>query len=498
MAKITVLFIFLLFIHSVTISQTISGKIIHQKTQDPIKNVAVVSNIKTGTTSNILGEFSLNLKNTATLSFSCLGYQKKTLTISQLANTNYVVTLIEDINQLEEIQLYISKIPLDSLLVKTTKSMNKNYLSETLKQELYAVENKKIDLKKLSLELKSSSLLSRKNKKLAEQELKEFSENIQRRKPVFTSEFKAQVYSQEMYFKKGNTTYTQLIIDSIQRYRKATISEGITVKNITKKLQLIILKYLNTDSNYKIKSGLFKVEDSLSLKEVSKMSDSIKKGNSFRNSEAINSISNSKGMGAFFKTKSEKNFLNKKYYKHRLENNTILGSLKYYVISFQPRKSKAKYVGKMFIDPSDFSIKKITYGYAKGKKGEHLNLKLLLGVKFSENKNHVTLFYEKNKNKKIYTSYFHETKSNYIYINRPFKFIENTKERNKVKFNIKLEINMIETLEVFSKNTRSTPLRKMINKESLKKKTVFMTKEAYNSSHWKNRIMMHKYLEKYQ
>jgi hypothetical protein len=500
MAKKLLFLILLVFVNLIINAQTVSGKIINNISLNPIENVAIITNIKTGTISNKLGKYIINLKNVSTITFSCLGYQSKTVSKNLLIKRNYNIKLIENINQLDEIQLNIAKISLDSLLIKTAKSMKENYLSEAVKQELNAIESQKMDFKKLDLELKSSSLLSRESKKLAEQELKTFSENLQNRKPEFTSAFKASVFTKEKYSKKAKKTFTTHKIENIKGFKKANIGEGITVKNITEKLQNIVLKYLNSDKTYKIKSGLFKVEDSLSLKKVSKISDSIKKENSFSNFNATNYSRDVKNIGTFYKTSSEKNFLNRKYYNHNLEINEVLGVLKYYVISFKPRKSKAKYSGKIYIDPSDFSIKKITYKFAKGKRGEHLNLKFLLGIKFSENEHNVTIYYEKNEDNKIYVSYFNEAKTSYAYINRPLKFIENTIDKNKVKFNIKVEINVFQTTEVLLKNTIYVDASsiKSNKKEDFKKRTNYLSKEAYNNTNWKNRLQIKEYLKNYE
>lgn len=490
----------ILFTNFAIQAQTISGKVVDINNSKPIENVAIVTNLKTGTTSNKFGEFTLNLKNIKTITFSCLGFETKTINISYLKNINYIIGLSKSINQLNEIKLHIAKVSLDSLLIKTAKNMKENYLSTATKQELFAVENQKLDFKKIDLELKSNSLLSRKNKKLAEQELKEFSDDILYRKPEFISEFKAIVLTKEIQSKKNKKTIALYNIDSLEGYKKADIGNGITIKNMTTKLQNIILKHLNPKITYKIKSGLFKVEDSLSLAEVTKTNDSIEKSNTFSNFRATNYVSDLKNNGMFFNKSSENIFFDRKYYHHQLEKNQVLGIDKYYVISFTPRKSKSKYAGFMFIDPFDFTIKKLIYQFADGKRGQHLNLKLLFGVKFSENKNSVTLFYEKNEENKVYASYYHESKTNYAYINRPLKFIENSKEREKVKFNIKVEINVTESREVFIKNDKAINAKmvKPYTKEDFKKRTTYLTKNEYLNSDWKNRNIIKAYLKQYE
>ena len=499
MAKKLLFFTLFFSFFLTTNGQIISGQIINKNSLKPIENVAIITNLKTGTTSNYLGKYTINLNNVKSITFSSLGFKPKVISKSELQKLNYNLSLVEHVNQLKEIQLNIAKISLDSLLIKTYKTMKANYLSDAVKQEIYVVDTQKMDFKKLDLEIKSSSILSRQNKKLAEKELKEFSDNIQQKKPEFNSEFKGTILTKEFFSKKAKRKFNLYNIDSVQGFRKVAIGNGVTVKNVTDKLQNIILKHLDSNKTYKIKSGFFKVEDSLSLKEVTRINDSIEKENSFGNYKISNYSRSSKNIGDFFKDDSENNFLNRKYYDHHLEKNEVLGVQKYYQISFQPRKSKSKYSGTMFIDPSDFSIKKISYKFADGKRGDHLNLKFLLGVKFSENIHNTTLFYEKTKENKIYTSYFNETRSSYAYINRPIKFIENTKDKNKVKFNIKVEINVTESMEVLLKNVAEIDKNSVValQKGDYKKKTVFMTPKNYNNVNWKNRLFMKTYLEEY-
>ncbi|WP_091893473.1 carboxypeptidase-like regulatory domain-containing protein [Polaribacter sp. KT25b] len=485
-------------------SQTISGKIYNINSLEPIEKAAIITNLKSGTNSDEYGNYSLNLNNVTTITFSCLGFQSKTISKNELIKRNYIVKLIENINQLKEFQLNIAKISLDSLLIKTTRNMKENYLSSPVKQDVYAIENQKLDFKKLEFELNSSSILNRKKRKLAEKDLIKFADNLKKRKPTFGTEFKSTILSNKFYSEKIKKDVDSYQVKEVQGFQKINIGNGISIKNIAEKLQNVVLKHLSTKFTYKVKSGLFKVEDSLSLAETTKIADSLAKDNTFSDYNQTYPLSNIKRKGLFFNVSSENNFLDQKYYKHKLEENELLGVNKYYVISFKPKKSKSKYAGKIYIDSSNFFIKKIEYAYANGKRGEHLNLKFLFGIKFSENEHNVTLFYEKNENNKVYISYLKENNTNYAYIDRPIKFIENSSDKNKVKFNIKIEINVNEERETLVNNItdyESDNLKKKTKEElkaAYKKRTPFMTKEEYNTTDWKNRFLIKQYLEQYK
>jgi len=481
-------------------AQQISGKVYSKNTLEPIEKLAIATNLNNGTATNVFGIFNLNLKNSNSVTFSCLGYETKTLSISALKKINYAIYLTETINQLAEIKLRIAKISIDSLLKKSIKSMRENYISEAIQQDIYTIENQKMEFQKLELDLKSSSIMNRTNRKIAQEELNKFSRQLLRQNPKFSKEWVGKISSIEEAVNKTGELLTIQNLNTLFAYKKNTLNKDLSLSYIQEKLQNIVLKHLKKNKTYKIKTGLFKIEDSLSFAKVIKMKDTIEKDNSYQEFKITASKRNIESNGLFINQKNEENFFNQKYYQHQLEKNEFLGTQKYYVISFTPKKSKAKFSGKVYINTADFTFKKVIYTYADGKRGEHLNLKWVLGIKYAENEKNSVLFYEKEKTGKVYTAYYKNSFKNYGYINRPIKFIENSKEKEKVTFNIKLEAMVSEKTETLLYNT------KFIKKESIrsyKKADVmrlkeYISKEEYELSDWKNRNLILQYLKKYE
>jgi len=477
-------------------AQQISGKVYSKNTLEPIEKVAIATNLNNGTATNVFGIFNLNLKNSNSVTFSCLGYETKTLSISALKKINYAVYLTETINQLAEIKLRIAKISVDSLLKKSIKSMRENYISEAIQQDIYTIENQKMEFQKLELDLKSSSMMSRTNRKIAQEELNKFSRQLLHQSPKFSKEWVGEISSRKEAVSKTGELITIQNLNTLFAYNKNTLNKELSLGYIQEKLQNIVLKHLKKDKTYKIKTGLFKIEDSLSFAKVIEMKDAIEKDNSYQEFEVTATISN----GLFIKQKNEENFFNQKYYQHQLEKNEFLGTQKYYVISFTPKKSKAKFSGKVYIDPIDFTFKKVIYTYADGKRGAHLNLKWALGIKYAENEKSSVLFYEKEKTGKVYTSYYKNSFKNYGYINRPIKFIENSKEKKKMTFNIKLEAMVSENTETLLYNTKfiKKELSRSYKKEDIMRLKEYISKEEYELSDWKNGNLILQYLKKYK
>ena len=148
MLKKLPIILFFLFGCFPVISQTISGKVVDKVSLKPIQNVAIITNLNRGSTSDKDGKFTLLSKDLESITFSSLGYVTLTIKFDELKKLNYMVFLIEKVNELDEIQLNLAKISLDSILIKTQKSMKENYVSGALNSRFYSKENSIINFKK--------------------------------------------------------------------------------------------------------------------------------------------------------------------------------------------------------------------------------------------------------------------------------------------------------------------------------------------------------------
>ena len=473
-------------------AQIVSGKIYNKNTLKPIDKVAIITRANRGSTSDKNGNFTIDIKNITSVTFSSLGFETLTLSIKDLKKLKFNVSLVEKVNELDEIQLNLAKISLDSILVKTQRNMLKSFISGATENHFYAKTNSEINFKKLDLKLKKSTLLNNRNKKLATKELIEYISNF----PDYTSEFKGILLSKKIYSKELKRNIILNNIKSIDAMAASTNNENISIKSAQSKLQNIILKHLDTAYTYKVSSGLFKVEDSLSLEEIIKKTDSLTLDNTFGINNNSYLYNDALYNALFFTKKYQYNFLDSKYYQHQFNPNELLANKMYYSVNFTPNKSKSKFCGKILINPEDFTIAKIEYHFADRKRGENINFKWLLGIKAAQNICEVVIYYEKNKNNKLYMAYTKETIGTYAYIHRPIKFKENSKEKNKVKLDIKMEVNINSTKEFFISDTYSIDETKIkpLKKEDYSKRKKFLSKELYYKTNWKNRQLITNYL----
>jgi hypothetical protein len=139
-------------------------------------------------------------------------------------------------------------------------------------------------------------------------------------------------------------------------------------------------------------------------------------------------------------------------YSYTINEVKMMGDDWVYVVSFVPKKGRAKYVGRLFINEEDYAVTRLEYKLADGKKGQSFNMKLLLGVKASQLRDSGVLLYAKNGVTNTYVPKYISTEAEqYMYIHRPLKFIELTdSSKDKVAFDLKVEGNSVDHYELLN------------------------------------------------
>ncbi len=135
MRKIIVLVIvFVVFVLGNSYSQSLKlhGRVLNGETKDYIQyaNVSIKGSYL-GTCSNQIGEFILNypdsLKNEQ-LVISCLGYKKRTVSLSNLSKNDTIDLLLEPAPFfVEEVNVYSNQLSAEEMVKRVIKSLNKNY-----------------------------------------------------------------------------------------------------------------------------------------------------------------------------------------------------------------------------------------------------------------------------------------------------------------------------------------------------------------------------------
>lgn len=235
---------------------------------------------------------------------------------------------------------------------------------------------------------------------------------------------------------------------------------------------------LCSDKSYKVKTGLFKIDDDASIsKEVNEPKTYFE--NTELKSKAKDVLKNTD-----ITNNLVANIMNPNLYSYQIKDRTYNNDDLIYIVQFKPRKAKAKFSGSLYINMYDYSIVKLEYQYGKRKRGEHLNLKLLLGFKYEENVKEGTIIFQKGKNETYFPLYIKEKIGTSFYFNRPFKFIENSNKRNKVKFSVKFSGNFYKTSELLVTNSSTISHQEFQEKTEIKE-IPYTSLEVQNYDQWK-------------
>ena len=410
-------------------SQNITVKVIDSKTGNPVQFASIKTGKHSGVISNEEGYFTIRTEDEKleSLAISCLGYQNKTINIQKIRDLDFIINLEQAINQLGEVYISNKAPNADSIITKVKSKLAINYSSNLNKYTIFRRATNYIDFKNLEFEIEKASHVKKKNLESANDNLKALSKKIRESNMVQFKDFNGEFYALNKDSSKIVVNKATQLLDS---------KNDFSIEQIQEKSQNIILKYLDTTKTYKLKSGLFKIEDSLSLKDENSEEENKKEYEVTSLNEETRSFLN---RSQFYKNSFLNSLLSFDLYEYTYKDLAYNNNELTHVINFKPKKSKAIYTGQLFISDDTYAITRVDYKYYKNRHGTKVNLKLILGVKYIENLSKGKLIFEKDSSNIYHPKYLKHTTGSYFYVNRDLKFIENSRARNKVSFSFKIE-----------------------------------------------------------
>lgn len=456
-------------------SQNYTARIVDSVSQKPIPYATVQTNTKQGVITNEDGYFTINLENSTVtkLTISCMGYASKTLSKDSL-KPNAIIGLSEHVNQLATVFINDEKPNIDSIMARVNRNLKLNYSSNNKQHAVFSRSTNHMDFKKLDFDIDKASGMRKSKLKDVNYSLDSLANAVQISKIVSFSDFVGTYFYKDKDTSKLKVEKATLLVDK---------AKDFSLENVEKKGKNIVLKYLDTTKTYKLKSGLFKVEDSLSLGEELKKNAENKHQYEIRNLKyGVNALLRKTFIG-------ENTFINKlvdtELYEFELEDVIFYQNEFVYKVNFFPNKGRSKYTGTLFISDSDYGILRIEYRFAKGKRGEKLNLRLLFGVKYLENYRKGIILFDKLEEHNYIPKYVFQENGRYVYLHRPLKFIENSRERNKVAFDFLLEGTIRDKHELLIMDTEELTIS-TFESVSEEKNVDYQYLNEYNPEIWKD------------
>lgn len=241
-----------------------------------------------------------------------------------------------------------------------------------------------------------------------------------------------------------------IYIDVDEAYEIDSFNKYTTVEQIIPKVKEALGDEIDQETLYKIKSGWIPIDKSAKLEVDADTSTTytvtLKNGEKREIKRLVGNrimynLTHLLSGNSNDNDNKRMNLLDPEWYDFEIDDYVVTDTSAYYIVSFQPDYRKAEYAGIMHIDAYDLAITQLDYKFAKGEKGQSLNVKWLLGMKFNEHYYSESARFERQESGVYIPTSIKKVSSYYIYIHRPVKFKEN-ETRDVHKFDLKGEGNV--------------------------------------------------------
>ncbi len=440
-----------LSVFSPILNAQIRGRVVDVESKEAVPYANVLVNNSESIISNAEGYFNIsdaNASEDSKIVVTCMGYVGKQLTVGILKANNFTVTL--DFANYELDNVNLSERPTaESIMAGVKQNLKQNYTLNTnlAKDVLFLRETTSFKPSKMNIEITKSTGFSKKGLQEANTEIGKFTKNFVTYPPKQFNDLLGNYYTSPKSDDKTTNYYSKL--DVVQATRLQDESRGTSLDELQESATKMVLKHLDTTKYYRVKSGWFGSNDTLTLRNDYNKKKS-KKSKVTNVSSAKSRLSSVKTETNFLYSQKLEFVTQPEIYKYTYEGSVVLADGSYaYVLKFEPRKGRANYTGKLYVSDSDYAVLRADYQLYPGRKLESLNVKLLLGVKFAENVAAGTVIYKKDPiGDGYYLQYASQTSGRYFYLNRPLKFIELTDEdKDVVAFDLKIEGDMLDKKE---------------------------------------------------
>lgn len=456
---------------STAIAQQVSGKVL-TKTNEPIPFAAIVIGEDHGVITNEEGSFSIEtegFKPTDSVHISCLGFEKLGLQLQNFTSKTY--NLNEQVNELHEVYLTNKPLTIDSIMYYVNRNLKSNYRNNLVSYDIFSRRTEYIVGKDADFKIDKSSGFKKKQLEAFNKDLDKLSASLLKNKSKQYTEFVGNLKIKDEDNSKLEVTKAIRLLDE---------RNDQSVEKLTEKAKDIVLNHLDKDKVYTVKSGWFKMSDSVSLKENNnKMEDTINSLQFIRDMvhKEINEHS--------FSSKTILNFItDTRKYKYEIKDITFIGPELVYIIEYGPKRGSADFEGTFYVSNETFAVLKADYKYAKGRRGEKFNLKFLLGVKYVEQNKRGSVIYKKHEDNTYHPNYMIDQLDRYFYVDRPIKFKDNA-SRDKVSFDFKVEGIFKEKNEILVMSEENiTSMEYKAAPEA--RKIDYTTLNAFDPNYWKD------------
>ena len=467
--------------------QGITITVLDSLTQESIPFATITTNFKQNSITNEEGVFRLSKDQAFSLEdslfISSIGF--KSFAEALLKIKDSVIYLPQKTIELNNVILSQNNLSAEEIIKKVRQNVDEKYDLSLTKKLFFMRESFYQEWDQLQMKVKKSSI-------------KEFNQSFWD-SLFLTLPKKDSWHTESLGELNGDWSKKNQKLHLIRAVDLADTLKEKGYDQIDKKLTSILEKSVKENSYFKFKSGLFstklnrnelidQVLDSLPADSASLAKKALEeeklKGNFHKNRQ--------NELGNFFEGLVKKNKLNfnvlekASWYTFEIMNFTFIENIAVYQIKFEPKSSKGKFKGTLYVDADNYALIQLKYENVKPLKDFSL-----LGLSFQLYRQKILLKFAKF-NGANYQLQFCEREINYkIGVDRPIKFLEKNKfvkgrrKQNELNadLNIKLDQGEKFTLIIFE----NTPLSQEKFQQIKPQKGFKQDKlNAYDPNYWKD------------
>lgn len=449
MKKLVTLCIFLLLNIGLTLAQGVTIQVTDAQTGESLPNASIVVNDTDNLIANNDGYFTLtNNEDAAKVLISYIGYNRAVTTAGALKQAKQI-KLNRAVYELTGVNISSIGNNPDAIMAAVKKNLNDNYKynGKPEKNRVFFRESSVIMPVQIDADITESTGFSKAQLKEINKDIGAMTKRVTANPPREFTDILGDYYRGSGTANGKTTNYAKFEV--VKATKLKDLTNGGSLEELGEKSLNIIGQHLDTTKYYRMKSGWFGSRDTVPLFDGKKnRKDKVKQRN------------NDMAQSRMLTFMTESSILSNKltfiafpeWYNYEYKGIVQSEEGMVTVLTFSPRKGKAKYAGTLYISNSDYGVVRADFALAKGKTLGGVNLKLLLGVKQSENVSKGTLMYKKRpEGEGYYLQYASRETGQYIYMNRPVKFIEITEgDKDVFAIDVKFEANMLDKEEYFN------------------------------------------------
>ena len=426
----------------ITFAQT-TIKVVDAQSGETIPYANIRINDSENAVSNAEGFFAISdsYGDDAKIIVTYLGYVNQMVTVAE-ARSKQRIAMRPAVFEIENIKV-VKPDPM-AIMALVRKNLEANYsgTGAPLKTTFFYRRSDAFKPSKFDLEISKSTGFSKQGLNSANGEIEVFTSKMIKYPPLQFTEMLCHFYSGGKKDPKTSISIPKLEVVKATMMKDENRSTDIG--DLEDTFGKLILKHLDSTKYYRIRSGWFGSRDTISMRKDFNKKKKKKKTTDTQVAASKSRLQNFMTANSLIHNK-ELDFVSQyELYDFKYEGAVFSGDELVYLLTFKPRKRKANYIGKLYISQNDFAVIRTEYVLAEGKTLGSLNLKLLLGIKQSENISKGTIIFKKRTEREGYRlQYASKESGQYVYLSRPIKFIELSKEEDDVvAFDLKVEMNI--------------------------------------------------------